>query len=157
MSLTKDLIAGVKIRKLSMLPDERGYLMEMLRIDWPEFERFAQAYITGCYPGVIKAWHYHRLQTDHFVCLSGMAKVVLHDARPDSPTHNFTNEFHMGLLNPMLLKIPALVYHGFTAEGGQPAVIMNFPTELYNYTQPDEYRLAHDDPTIPYNWSLRHG
>jgi len=157
MSFTKDLIAGVQARRLSVLPDERGFLMEMLRSDWPEFERFAQAYVTACHPGVIKAWHYHHLQTDHFVCLGGVAKVVLHDARPDSPTKGFTNEFHMGILNPILLKIPPFVYHGFTAEGGQVALIVNFPTELYNYAQPDEYRLPYDDPSIPYDWSVRDG
>ena len=157
MGISKELIAGVKIKNLRLIPDERGFLMEMLRSDWPEFERFAQSYVTACYPGVIKAWHYHKKQTDHFVCVQGMAKVVLYDPREDSPTHGYINEFHIGLLNPLLIKIPPLVYHGFTAEGGQPALIVNFPTELYNYEQPDEHRVPYNDPSIPYDWSVRHG
>ena len=153
----KELMEGVQVKKLRLIPDERGYLMEMLRSDWPEFERFAQSYVTACYPGVIKAWHYHHKQCDHFVCVSGMAKVVLYDSREKSHTRGKIHEFHIGQLNPMLIKIPPLVYHGFTAEGSVPALIVNFPTELYNYEQPDEHRLPHDDPSIPYDWSRKHG
>lgn len=150
-------IEGVVVKKLPLIPDQRGYLMEMLRSDWPEFERFSQAYLTACYNGIIKAWHYHKLQTDHFVCVAGMAKVVLYDSRENSPTRGLVNEFHMGQLNPILLKIPPLVYHGFTAEGNSTALIINFPTELYNYQQPDEHRLTYNDPSIPYSWEVKHG
>lgn len=151
------LIEGVEIRHLKMIPDERGFLMEMLRSDWPEFMKFAQAYVTACYPGVIKAWHYHKLQWDHFVCVSGMARTVLCDLRDGSPTYGMVNVFHLGHLNPVLLKIPPLVYHGFTAEGNETSLIVNFPTELYNYGQPDEYRLSYNDPSIPYSWEVVHG
>lgn len=153
----KNVIDGVVVKRLRLIPDDRGFLLEMLRKDWPEFMDFAQAYVTCCYPGVYKAWHYHKKQYDHFVCVSGMAKVVLYDSREGSPTREAINEFHIGHLNPVLLRIPPLVYHGFTSEGGEPALIVNFPTQLYNYEEPDEYRLAHDDPSIPYEWGVRHG
>lgn len=151
------LINGVSIRRLNIIPDERGYLVELLRSDWPEFERFGQAYITACYPGIVKAWHYHKKQTDNFVCIKGMAKVVLYDAREGSPTFGMINEFFIGEKNPVLIKIPPLVYHGFKAIGGAEAVIINMPTELYNYENPDEHRLPFDDPSIPYNWEVKQG
>jgi len=152
-----DLIKDVVVKQLKIIPDDRGYLMEMMRKDWPEFMQFAQSYMTACYPGVYKAWHYHKKQYDHFVCITGMAKVVLFDPRPDSPTRGKVNAFHMGQLNPILLRIPPFVYHGFTAEGGQTAIIVNYPTELYNYAEPDEYRLPYNDPSIPYDWEVKHG
>lgn len=152
-----DYIDGVKVRKLRLIPDDRGWLMELLRKDWEEFEQFGQAYVTTCYPGVVKAWHYHKLQTDHFACVNGVAKVALYDAREDSPTKGTVNEFFLGVLNPILVKIPALVYHGFTAVGTEAATIANFPTALFNYKQPDEYRVAYDDPSIPYTWEVRMG
>jgi dTDP-4-dehydrorhamnose 3,5-epimerase len=152
-----DYIHGVKVRNLRLVADDRGWLMEMLRSDWEEFEKFGQTYVTACYPGVVKAWHYHKHQTDHFICVSGMAKVVLYDARDDSPTKGRINEFIMGGLNPILVKIPNLVYHGFTAVGGQTAIIVNVPTELYDYEKPDEYRIPYDDPSIPYSWEVKSG
>lgn len=151
------LIKGVKVRRLQAIPDERGYLMELFRKDWEEFDSFAQSYITTCYPGIIKAWHYHKKQWDHFMGLYGMAKVVLHDPREESSTKGEVNVFYMGIHNPLLLKIPPLVYHGFTAIGGEMTMIINFPTKLYDYSSPDEFRLPYNDPSIPYNWGDIHG
>ena len=150
-------ISGVKVRKLRLIPDDRGWLMEMFRSDWEEFEKFGQTYVTACYPGVVKAWHYHKHQTDHFICISGMAKVALYDPRENSPTKGMVNEFVMGTLNPILVKIPNGVYHGFTAVGNEMTVIVNVPTALYNYEKPDEYRLPYDDPSISYKWGVRMG
>jgi dTDP-4-dehydrorhamnose 3,5-epimerase len=152
-----DMISGVKVRKLRLVPDDRGWLMELLRTDWEEFEQFGQAYVTTCYPGVVKAWHYHKGQTDHFTCVHGVAKLALYDAREDSPTRGKVNEFYMGPINPILVKIPRKVYHGFTAAGNELAMIANFPTALYNYEDPDEFRAPYDDPSIPYSWETTMG
>jgi len=119
------MIDGVTVRKLKVIPDERGYLMEMLRSDWPEFEKFGQVYITAVYPGVVKGWHYHKIQTDHFICVAGMAKVVLYDGREGSPTQGEVNEFFMGHLNPILLKIPPGVMHGFKGISQEMTLIVN--------------------------------
>lgn len=146
------LIEGVKVKALKVLSDERGKLMEILRSDDSFFERFGQAYVTVCKPKVVKGWHYHKLQVDHFVCLQGRAKVVLYDARTDSKTHKMFNEFFMGWDNPILLKIPTYVYHAFTAVENEEAMILNIPTELYNYSQPDEFRADPFTSEIPYDW-----
>ena len=152
-----DYISGVKTRRLKLIPDDRGWLMEMLRSDWEEFEKFGQTYVTACYPGVVKAWHYHKHQTDHFICVSGMAKVALYDPRDNSPTKGMVNEFFMGTLNPILVKIPNMVYHGFTAIGNEMTIVVNVPTKLYKYDKPDEYRVPYDDPSIPYKWEVKMG
>ncbi len=149
------LIEGCVTKNLRPIHDDRGWLMEMLRSDWPEFEKFGQSYVTVCYPGVAKAWHYHKIQTDHFVTLVGMSKVVLFDDRQDSPTRGTVNEFVSGERSPMLIKIPPYVWHGFTAVGAERTMIVNYPTERYNYDQPDEYRKPADDASIPYSWKTR--
>jgi aryl-alcohol dehydrogenase-like predicted oxidoreductase len=59
------LIDGVRAKRARVLPDERGRLGEIIRADDPWFEKFGQVYFTTTYPGVVKAWHFHRLQTDH--------------------------------------------------------------------------------------------
>lgn len=151
------MIDGVRTRKLKRIPDERGYLMEMLRSDWPEFEAFGQVYITAVYPGVVKGWHYHKHQTDYFICVAGMAKVVLYDARDDSPTRGEINEFFIGSLNPELVVIPAGVYHGFKGISQEVTLIVNVPTKLYNYEKPDEYRCPPHSDEIPYDWSRHDG
>lgn len=151
------LIEGVRTKYLKVIPDERGRLMEMLRSDDDMFIKFGQAYLTSAYPGVVKGWHYHKVQYDHFIVVKGMMKIVLYDARESSPTHGVINEFFMGEHNPMLLQIPPFVYHGFKCISEQEAFVVNLPTELYRYSDPDEYRVPAHDPSIPYDWSRKDG
>lgn len=153
----KQLIDGVRTKKLSVHADERGRLVEMLRSDDEFFERFGQAYLTTAYPGVVKAWHYHEKQVDHFVCVHGMMKVVLYDDREGSPTRGLLNEFFLGVHHPLLLRIPAGVYHGFKCISECEALIVNIPTEVYHYAEPDEFRIDAHDPRVPYDWARRDG
>lgn len=149
------MIEGVKIKKLKVIPDERGRLMEILRNDDECFEKFGQVYMTTNYPGVIKAWHYHKIQTDNVTCVHGMLKVVLFDDRENSSTKGELNEFFIGEHNPMLITIPAGIYHGWKNIGEHEAIAVSAPTETYNYTEPDEYRLPFNDPKIKYNWDVK--
>ena len=153
----KKLIDGVKTKKLAVHADERGRLMEMLRADDELYKKFGQVYLTSAYPGAVKAWHYHEKQVDHFTCVHGMMKVVLYDDRKDSPTKGLVNEFFLGVHNPILLRIPAGVYHGFKCVSEHEALIVNVPTEMYHYDKPDEFRLDAHDPKIPYDWARKDG
>ena len=155
--MSKHLIDGVKTKQLTVHSDERGRLMEMLRSDAGEFQKFGQVYMTTAYPGVTKAWHYHKIQTDYFVCVRGMMKVVLYDSRPGSATEGLVNEFFIGDFNPMMVVIPPGVYHGFKCISEYEAIVVNTPTEMYNCTEPDEYRLDAHDASIPYDWSRKDG
>ena len=151
------MIEGVRIKPLKVIPDERGFVMEMLRDDDDFFQKFGQVYLSVVYPGVVKGWHYHQRQTDHFVIVKGMAKVVLYDRREGSKTRGEVNEFFMGENNPILLVIPPLVLHGMKGVGSEPAYLINTPTEHYVHAQPDEHRMAPNDPSIPYDWSRKDG
>ncbi|MBU1186868.1 MAG: dTDP-4-dehydrorhamnose 3,5-epimerase family protein [Acidobacteria bacterium] len=151
------MIHGLKEKKLKVIPDERGRLMEILRSDDPDFQKFGQVYVTTTYPGVIKAWHLHRKQTDHICCVQGMIKLVVYDSRKDSPTYREINRFMIGIHHPALVRIPPGVYHGWMCVSPEEAVVVNTPTELYNYDNPDEERLDPHGEEIPYDWKRRDG
>ena len=151
------MIHGVVVKKLKVIPDERGMLMEMLRNDDDFYQKFGQVYVSMAYPGVVKGWHYHKVQTDHFVIVKGMMKVVLYDRSEDSPTKGEVNEFFMGELNQILITIPPGVLHGMKCISEAPAYLVNIPTEPYNYKSPDEYRVHPHDNDIPYDWERKDG
>lgn len=151
------MIEGVQFKELKLIPDERGFLMEILRSDDALFQRFGQAYITAAYPGVVKAWHYHQKQTDHFCVIAGMAKVALYDARESSSTYREINEFCFGEQKRGLLVIPPGVYHGYKNIGTEMVLLLNIPTEVYNYAEPDEFRAPAHGGTVPYDWSRQDG
>jgi dTDP-4-dehydrorhamnose 3,5-epimerase len=151
------MIHEVKIKNLRVMPDERGHLMEILRRDDPIFETFGQVYVTTTFPGVIKAWHFHRKQNDNIVVVKGMLKLVLYDNREDSPTRGELNEFFLGEHNPILVHVPRNVYHGWKCIGSEEAFVVNCVTEPYDYKEPDEHRLPFDTDQIPYNWDIKMG
>ena len=157
VAMDKRMISGVRTKQLTVHCDERGRLMEMLRSDEEMFDNFGQCYLTTAYPGVVKAWHYHKFQDDHFVVVRGMMKVVLYDAREDSETKGAVNEFFMGEHNPMIVKIPAGVYHGFKCISEHEALVVNIPTNVYNHQDPDEIRREPHSGEVPYDWSRKDG
>ncbi len=149
------MIQGVRVKQLRVIPDERGRLMEILRSDDDLFIRFGQLYMTTAFPGVVKGWHYHKKQVDHFAVVKGMIKLVLYDQREDSPTRGETNEFFLGEHNPQLVQIPNLVLHGFKCTGNEEAIVINCPTELYRYHEPDEFRIDPFSMEVPYDWGIK--
>ena len=151
------LIDGVALRRAKVIADERGRLGEMMRADDPWFEKFGQVYFTTTYPGVVKAWHHHKKQTDHFYVLKGMVKIVLYDERPDPSTHGTVNEICVGEHCPALVRVPPGVLHGWMCVGESEAYIVNVASEVYNYSDPDEFRVDPHDNHIPYDWARRDG
>jgi dTDP-4-dehydrorhamnose 3,5-epimerase len=151
------MIDGVKTKKLRVIPDERGRLMEILRNDDELFLQFGQVYMTTTYPGVVKAWHLHKQQSDNVTCVQGMIKLVLFDPREQSPTHKQVDQFYLGLHNPLLVQIPKGIYHGWMCVSQEEAIVVNIPTERYNYDNPDEFRLDPHDNDIPYDWRRKDG
>jgi dTDP-4-dehydrorhamnose 3,5-epimerase len=151
------LIEGAGVRRGKVIPDERGRLGEILRSDDPWFEKFGQVYFTTTFPGVVKAWHYHRKQTDNFYVVRGTVKVALYDARPDSPSHGTVNEVYLGEHCPGLVHIPPGVQHGWMCVGQTEAYIINVVSEAYNPANPDEFRTPPYDNDIPYDWTRRDG
>ncbi len=150
-------IHDVKTKALRVMPDERGFLMEILRVDDGDFfTKFGQVYVSATYPGVVKAWHYHKVQVDHFACVAGMVKLVCIDTREDSPTNGAVNEFFIGPQNPTLVQIPAGVYHGWKCISAEMSLVVNVPTEPYAYAEPDEYRIE-PHGTLPYDWTRKDG
>lgn len=146
------MIQGVRIKQLKIIPDERGRLMEIYRSDDEIFEKFGQVYMTTTNPGIVKAWHYHKIQTDNFCCVKGKIRLGLYDARENSSTFGKTMDITLSLDDPKLVSIPPNVYHGFKGIVDEESMVINTPTEPYDHTNPDEYRVDPYENDIPFNW-----
>jgi len=149
------MIDGVKIVSLRVIPDERGRLMEMMRSDESDFIKFGQVYLTTAYPGAVKGWHFHKKQHDNMVVVAGMMKIVLYDQRAGSPTHGEIDEIFAGVHNPVRIHIPPGVCHGFKCISSEEAIVINTPTEVYRYDDPDEFRIDPHADDIPYDWNRK--
>jgi dTDP-4-dehydrorhamnose 3,5-epimerase len=148
----EEMIDGVAIKKLVRYCDERGYLLEVMREDDGFIERFEQTTFTLTYPGVIKAFHWHRRQYDLWYMAMGEARVVLCDIREDSPTYRRVQVIYAGEHNPQTILIPPGVAHGYQVLGDRPVGLFYHTTYCYDPADPDEERISFDDPEIGFPW-----
>ena len=111
-------IQGVEIVELRRFSDDGGSLTELGRLGsgvhaaFPGFE-VKQVNYSEMDPGVIKAFHLHRRQTDvWFIPPSDKMLVVLVDVRAGSSTEKVTRRLPMGDGASRLVRIPPGVAHG---------------------------------------------
>ncbi|MGA2333008.1 MAG: dTDP-4-dehydrorhamnose 3,5-epimerase family protein [Syntrophales bacterium] len=145
------MIHGVICKELTTHTDERGFFREIIRCTDDFFsEGFGQWSHSLMFNGVIKAWHFHRIQTDWWYVGSGVLRVGLCDLRPNSPTYKRTMDLLMGDLQPAnIVKIPAEVAHGCKTVQG-PVNLFYVTSHVYN--PDDEIRIPYDDPEINFDW-----
>lgn len=149
-----NLIKDVLMRPLKVNRDESGILVETLRADWKEIygrgREFAMQYFSVTDSGIARdetVWHYHPHQEDRFLVAQGEIVVAVADNRQDSETFGLLNLFHMQAdTNPYILLIPKKTLHGFLVVSQIPAVLLNFPTCLYNLRE--EQRLSYEKAQI---------
>lgn len=149
------MINGVKIVPLRQIVDERGKIMHMLKATDEHFIAFGEIYFSCAWPGTIKAWHIHKTMTVNNAVISGRAKLVMYDLRPDSPTRGELQEVFLGEDNYVLVQIPPGVANGYKAYGDTLAILANAATEPHDPGEMD--RMDPFTPEIPYDWSIRHG
>lgn len=153
-----DLIEGVKLQPYPLWPDDRGYFLEVARIgkglpgDFPATSTQVSAALSN--PGTIKAFHFHRHQTDFWVTASGMLQVALVDLRKDSRTRGHKNTLYAGTLRPWQILIPPGVGHGYKVIGSEPALLIYVTDRCYD--PKDEGRIPYNDPHIQYDWETQY-
>lgn len=142
-------IDGVITRRAVVQSDERGTVTEIFSPAWGfTEEELVYLYQVTIFPGQRKGWVVHEEQDDRLFVDTGALKIVLYDARPDSPTKGMVNEIFAGSANRMLVRVPAGVVHAVVNVGIDEARFVNLPTRPYNHARPDKIRLP--DDAVPY-------
>lgn len=151
--VSQNLIEGVRLKEVRHVPKQNGYLTEVYRKDW-DLDEFPvdQVFQVTLDPGKISAWHSHATTIDRIFVNQGTMKIVLYDARTDSPTYGQINEFRFGMTRPTLILIPPKVWHGIQNLASEPSSILNLVDEAYQYEDPDHWRLPWDSDHIPYRF-----
>jgi dTDP-4-dehydrorhamnose 3,5-epimerase len=152
------LIPGVEVRSFQIRPDDRGYFLEVARLasDLGDAFPHATTQVSAAinYPGIIKAFHFHRNQTDFWVPAAGILQVALVDLRCDSKAFGLKNTLYVGTLRPWQLLIPPGVAHGYKVIGKQSSVLIYVTSRIYN--PEDEGRIPYNHKDIAYDWKLQH-
>lgn len=146
-------ILGVEITHLKKIPDERGCIFHMMRVDDPLFEKFGEVYFSTAYPQVIKGWHEHTRQTQNYAVISGMIKLVLFDNRNDSPTFGKLMELFVGDLNYVRVRIPPGVINGYKCISESSCIVANC-SDL-PHQQGEMIRHSITSNIVEYDWDLK--
>jgi len=155
---SKELIAGVQVYPYAAWPDDRGYFLEVARMGQGLTQKFpketTQISAALSYPGTIKAFHFHRYQTDCWVPIEGMLQVALVDLRKESPSFGARNTLYLGTLRRWQMLIPPGIAHGYKVIGTEPAILVYLTDRFYD--PKDEGRIPYNDPLIQYDWETQH-
>jgi len=132
----------------SHFADDRGWsLMNQLQ---GVMGKEGQVNFSVQYPGVVKAWHRHAIQTDFWMGLIGHLKVGVYDSDNEQAW-----SIVIGEKQPGTLIIPPPLWHGAATVGPTQAGLLYYVTQSYNPNAPDEERIAPDAfPGFP--WEVEH-
>lgn len=148
-------IENVSVREVRHVPRDHGVITEIFRPEWdPTGLPVVHVYQSRLFSGALGAWSCHRRSTDRLFVSQGHLKIVLYDDRDDSKSKGQIMEMHAGDVRPCLVVVPPGIWHGLQNLGHDDALVLNFPTEAYNYKDPDHYRLPYDSAEIPYQWNV---
>jgi dTDP-4-dehydrorhamnose 3,5-epimerase len=148
------MIDGVIITPLKQIVDERGKVMHMLRSDALHFSAFGEVYFSTVFPGAIKGWHIHKKMILNYAVPHGLIKFVLFDDRPESKTYLEIQEIFLGSESYSLVTVPPMVWNGFKGVGDEVSIVANCASIPHDPNEID--RKDPFDPSIPYDWSIKH-
>jgi dTDP-4-dehydrorhamnose 3,5-epimerase len=142
------VIEGILRLPLRRFEDSRGWFLELARSSALP-KPIAQTNLSYSRAGVIRGLHYHeRGQSDLFVCLQGMVRVVVLDRETGE---TFTEDIGDG--NPVAIYIPGTKAHGY--EALTDSLFCYHVTEEYDASDPDEHGVPWDDERVKHLWSTR--
>lgn len=147
------LIHGVVVREVRSVVTANGVTTEVCRSDWGVVDgQIKQTLHVALRGNAVSAWHQHRARWDYIMAVGGHLRIVLFDPREDSPTRGQVDVIHLSPMRPQLLAIPPWIWHGVQNLSGDASSFVNLFNEVYDYADPDEYRLPADTDQIPYRF-----
>lgn len=158
MSASDSPITGVEIKDLKTHRDQRGFFREIIRVTDPFFSgaAFGQWSHSRMVKDVVKAWHYHHIQTDWWYVPYGQVETVLFDNRPESPDYKKKMVFKMGEsevygsdTREICVKIPPGVLHGCKVLS--PEAHLFYITSV-TYDPNEEGRFPYNSELVGHDW-----
>ncbi len=134
MQFKRGEIEGVIVDKLTKYFNERGFLVEAIRIDnFSDKFGLVMSYLSYTKPGMARGPHEHMKQKDIFCFMGpGNFKIRLWDNRKGSKTFRCCREIIGGEDNPVRIIVPPGVVHGYRNISKETdGMVINYPDKLY--------------------------
>ena len=146
-------IEGVFIKELKQFQDDRGSVLHMIKSNDSNFNKFGEVYFSEILPGKVKAWKYHKTQSQNIAVPIGNVKFVIYDDRKNSKTFKNTLEIELGRPNSyFLLHIPPGLWYGFKSKCSHPSLIVNCAEMPHD--KDESLKKDYLDNIFNINWEL---
>jgi dTDP-4-dehydrorhamnose 3,5-epimerase len=144
------MIEGVAVRPLTVIPDERGAVMHMVKRTDASFHGFGEVYFSSLSPRSRKPWRRQRESTSQLAVPIGHVRFILFDERPASATAGSLTEVELGENNYHLLTIPPMVWFALQSLSDTHSLVANCATEPHDpsLVEREDFHTAR----IPYLW-----
>lgn len=134
---TNGNLSKVKIKKLKVYTDHRGWLAEILKLTDLRSDGFGQLFVTVANPEKTKGNHYHTKKREWFCVVSGEGELILKDVKNGS-----AKKIRMSGNAPKIVEIPPYVAHAITNRGKDSMVLLVCANEVFNPKKPDTHSYS---------------
>ena len=145
------LPAGVIIKALTALPDDRGCLVEVFRQQWVDAPAAPlQWNVVTSVAGVMRGMHIHLGYFEYYVVLQGRVTIGYRDTRPGSPTEGCTGLVMASGRSSTLTAVaaPPGILHGIYTH--EATVLLTAMTRYWDTAQ--ELGCNWRDPALEIDW-----
>lgn len=126
----------IKVKKLNVKIDERGWLTEVLSSSDIDNTDFGLIHLSTAKPGFIKGNHYHKRKTEWFCVIKGEGKLMLTDLKTKEK-----QEIYLGEEDMKVVEIPPYILHSIENIGKEEMYLLAYVDESFDQKTPDTFTL----------------
>jgi len=124
----------LKIKKINVKSDSRGWLSEIIRPEDIDNIQFGQLFLTVAYPGEVRGNHYHKRKTEWYCVIRGKAILTMVSNKTRE-----RKETIMGENKLTLVEIPPNYFHSIKNVGEKEMMLLVYVNESFNSMDADTY------------------
>lgn len=124
----------IKVKKLNLKIDERGWLTEVLSSSDIGNTDFGLIHLSTAKPGFTKGNHYHKRKTEWYCVIKGKGKLMLRGLKTKE-----NQEIILGEQDLSVVRIPPYTFHSIENVGKDEMYLLAYVDEAFNPNDPDTY------------------
>lgn len=124
----------LRVKKLDVKRDSRGWLAEIIRPEDVGYEKFGQILISTALPGKTKGHHYHTRKREWYCVIQGTGLLTVTDRTSGEKTEMVLRDSDM-----TLVEIPTGFLHALENTGDRELVLLAYLDESFDPNDPDVY------------------
>lgn len=144
MDTGQQLIDGIQVTDLKIIPNEKGNIYHGLKSTDINYKGFGEAYFTTIKKGSVKGWKKHNSMISNLIVPTGIIRFVFYDDRDCSLTKSTVNIFEISNVNYKRITVYPGIWFAF--EGlSEFNLLINISNIIHDSKEADNVSLENPD------------